>query len=174
MNENKVIKLWQWMVLLLVLCNIGLMLTIWLKPVAGSNVPRSETPRDYIVRSLKFSGEQTRQYDILVKDHQQAMHRLRHEAVELHNRLFNNLKTGDTSNVAADSLAGLIANNQREIDMVTYRHFLLVRALCTDTQKREFDNIIVDIMRKMGGPHGGPPPPRDGEGPPPPDGPPNP
>jgi len=178
MNENKVVKLWRWTVVLLVLCNIGLMLTIWLKPVGGNGRPQHETPRDYLIRNLKFSSDQVHQYDMLIEDHQQSMRRLRHEGMELHNSLFNNLKNEGAPENAADSLARLIANNQKEIDLVTYRHFVKVRALCTDAQKKEFDDIIVDVVRKMSGPHGGPPPPGDGQGPPPgpppPDGPPNP
>jgi protein CpxP len=173
MNENKVIKLWRWTVLLLVLCNIGLMLTIWLKPVAGNNHPRPETPRDYIVRMLKFSEEQTRQYDVFVREHQHAMRQLRHEAMEYREQLFDNMKNDGKAGANADSLIQLIAGNQKQIETVTYKHFVQVRALCTDAQKTEFDNIIGDVMKKMsGGPHGGPPPPDDG--PPPPDGPPHP
>ena len=186
MNDNKGIKLLRWAVLLLVLCNIGLIVTIWIKPhsEAGHGPMNGETPRDFVVRNLKFSEEQTRQYDAMVKDHQQAMRQLRHEAMDYRQSLFSNLANESKAGSTADSLARLIANNQQQIEMVTYRHFAQVRAICTDEQKQEFDKIIGDVIKKMNGgmrppddrrgppPEGhGPPPDRQGppDGPPPPD-----
>jgi protein CpxP len=173
MNEIKRIRLWQGTVGLLVLCNTALLLTIWLKPHSdGAGRGPGETPRDFVVRALKFTEEQTRQYDILVSEHQQAMRRLRQEAMGYRQLLFTNLKNQNADHTHfADSLAGMIANNQKEIEMVTYNHFAQVRALCTGPQKPEFDQVIGDVIKKM---NGGPPhrpdgmqPPPDGHMPPP-------
>ena len=174
MNEQKGIRLWQWAVLLLVLCNIGLIVTIWLKPPQQQPQPSGPPPqggggpRDYVVRELKFTDEQTKKYDVLVHDHQQAMQRLRHDAMDLRKQLFANLKNEDQKNNFTDSLTRLIASNQKEIEMVTYNHFAQVRTICTDAQKKDFDNIIGEVIKKMnGGPGGHHPPPGDGHGPPP-------
>ena len=176
MNEYKGIKFLRWAILLLVLCNIGLLITLWLKPRNETSFayPRGETPRDFVVRELKFTTEQTKQYDALVHDHQQAMQRLRHGAMDYRQQLFNNLATDQKDNNKPDSLARVIANIQLEIEMVTYRHFAQVRALCTEDQKQQFDKIIADVIRKMNGgmhpPGERPGPPPDGHRPPPPDG----
>ncbi len=169
MDQNKSTRIWQWAVLLLVLCNIGLIVTIWLRPL-HMGPPRGETPHDYVIRSLKFTEDQVKKYDLLVSDHQKAMRQLREESARYHTLLFANFKTNDTH--AADSIAQLIGNNQKQMEMVTYLHFAAVRALCTEPQKAEFDNIINDVMKRMNGPHSGPPPgegrpPRE-DGPPPP------
>jgi protein CpxP len=166
MNENKGIKLLRWAVLLLVLCNIALLLAIWIKPHSetGPGPMRGETPRDFVVRSLKFNAGQTTQYDAMVKDHQQAMRQLRHEAMDYRQLLFANLANESKSGNTPDSLARLIANNQQQIELVTYRHFAQVRAICTDEQKQEFDKIIGDVIKKM---NGGMRPPDDRRGPPP-------
>ena len=183
MNE-KVPGIWKWTVILLLLCNIGLILTIWLKPAAQMG-PGRESPRDFVIRNLKFSDDQVKRYDLLIKDHRQAMDRLGHEAMEYRQQLFANLKNENAA-VNPDSLAQLAAKNQKEIELVTYGHFKEVRKICTDAQKPEFDRIIGDVIRKMNGPghggppphdhqgpppdgdHGGPPPPEDRDGPPPP------
>jgi periplasmic protein CpxP/Spy len=162
MNE-KVPAIWKWAVILLLLCNLGLILTMWLKP-AMHNGPHGETPRDYAIRNLKFNDEQAKKYDVLIKAHQEAMHRLRHEAMEYRQQLFTNLGNAQ-SGLNTDSLAQLIANNQKQIEVTTYDHFAQVRLICTDAQKTEFDKIIGDVIKKMNGPGG--PPPHDGQGPPP-------
>lgn len=165
---QQVPAIWKWTVILLLLCNTGLILTLWLKP-AMHDGPRGETPRDYVIRNLKFSDDQVKKYDALIKDHQDAMHRLRHEAMEYRQQLFANLKNEHGSSGNTDSLAQLIANNQKQIEVVTYNHFAQVRTICTDAQKAEFDKIIGDVIKKMNGPGpGGPHPPTpDGQGPPP-------
>ena len=147
------------------LCNIGLIVTLFLKPSMHKGA-RGETPRDFVIRNLKFSDEQVKQYDLLIKDHQGAMRRLREEAKEYRQALFANLKNDENTGINTDSLAQLIANNQKQIEVVTYLHFRQVKALCTGAQKKEFDDIIDDVTKMMGGHgHGGPPPPPGGQGP---------
>jgi len=187
MQEKNALRIWQWSVILLVLCNIGLILTIWLKPHRGSHP--GQAARDFVITSLKFSDDQVKSYDLLIKDHRHAMDDLQKQGMAFRQQLFSGLKGGNSNNASADSLAQLIANNQKQIELVTYHHFEAVRKLCTDTQKTQFDNIIEEVTRKMNGPgHGGPPPdrrgndgppptgaqgppPPDAQGPPPPDGP---
>jgi len=165
-------RIWQWAVLLLVLCNIGLIITIWLRPLHGGPPPHGG-PRDFVIQQLKFTEDQVKKYDVLIQEHQKAMQKLRHDANELRTELFANLKNENQNNTVSDSLARLIANSQKEIELVTYNHFAQVRALCTDAQMKDFDNIINDVIKKMNGGPGGPPPPHgDGQGPPP-DGPPH-
>ena len=146
------------------------MLTIWLKPQRGGEGIR-ETPRDFVVKNLKFTDGQTKQYDLLVKEHQQAMRHMRQEAMVLRRQLFANLKKQAGGDMHyADSLAQGIAGIQKQIETVTYAHFAQVRELCTDTQKVVFDRIITDVVNKMNGPGpGGPPHPYGGVPPPPPD-----
>ncbi|MCD6011816.1 MAG: hypothetical protein K0Q79_1678 [Flavipsychrobacter sp.] len=164
-------RILQWIIALLVLCNMGLILTIWLKPT-HDDPPPHETPRDYVIRTLKFSAGQVAKYDVLIKDHQHAMHELRDKASKYRTTLFANLKNEQQSSPVTDSLTTLITNVQKQIEMVTYNHFAQVRTICTDAQKTEFDTIIGDVIKKMNGrpPH----PPHDGQGPPPHHGPPPP
>lgn len=178
MNDNKGTGIWQWAVLLLVLCNTGLIVTMWLKP-HREGPPRGISPRDQVISSLKFNDEQVKKYDVLVRAHQEEMRKLRDEGSALREALFSNLNNSIASSKIADSLAMAIGNNQKAIELVTFNHFSQVRALCTDLQKQEFDKIIVGITKNMTGGPGGHRPPPPGEGgqdrehdgpPPPPDG----
>ena len=192
MNDTKGYRIWQWAVLLLVLCNIGLMLTLWLKPQPGGP-PKGGGPKERVISSLKFTVDQVKKYEALIDEHQRQMRKLREQGSELRRMLFSGLNNSASPSKLADSLVTEIGNNQREIETATFNHFSQVRALCTDQQKQEFDKIIVAITRNMnGGPDGhrpppgegrtdgppngeagpppdgnGPPPPRDNDGPPP-------
>ena len=176
MNDNKA-TIWKWAVGLLVLCNLALIATIWIKPGQAPGPPH-ETPRDFVIRNVKFTDEQIKSYDALITLHRRAMDSLRKEAMVCRQLLFSNLKNEGKSAVNTDSLAAIIANTQKEIELVTYRHFAQVRTICTGQQVADFDKIIGDVIRKMNGrpgpppghggppPEGGPPPPDDREGPP--------
>jgi protein CpxP len=165
MNGNRALRMWQITAILLVLCNVGLILTIWLKPSAKHDGPRHGGPRNFVISSLKLNDDQVKQYDELISEHQAAMRMLREEAMQYRQQLFTHLKEGG-SVVNKDSLGQLVANTQKQIEIVTYDHFARVRTLCNDQQKKEFDNIIADVIKKM---NGGmrPPPPDDRQGPPP-------
>jgi protein CpxP len=181
MNEQKTPSIWKWSVALLVLCNVALILTIWLKPgPVGRN--GSNAPRDYVISHLKFSDDQVMQYDVLIKAHRRAMNSLKKESTHYRQLLFGSLAMGG-NNVNTDSLIRLIAKDQTQVELITYNHFKQVRSLCTPEQQQEFDLIILDVIKKMNGAmQGGPPPhpgdrqgpPEDGQGPPPENGPPPP
>ena len=175
MNDTKGTRIWQMAVLLLVLCNIGLIVTLWIKPHPPGPPPPPPgggAPREQLLSKLNFTDDQVKKYDVLIQAHQQEMHRLRNEGAALRHDLFSNLNNSISSGKLADSLTQAIGNNQKSIELVTFNHFSQVRALCTDQQKQEFDKIIVDLTKNMTGNNGrnGPPPPRpDGpDGPPPP------
>jgi hypothetical protein len=176
MSTSNGSKFWKWAVVLLVVCNVGLMLIIWLKPRMPFGHPQGEGPRNFVIQSLKFSDEQVKKYDALINVHKHTMDSLRDQSMQYRQLLFGNLKNETTGAVEADSLAKHIADNQKQIEMVTYNHFAQVRAICTDAQKTEFDRIIGEVTKKMNGnPRNGPPPrgdrprgPQDDGNPPPP------
>lgn len=160
MREPKLL-IWKWAAGLLVLCNIALIATLLLKPQPGGPDMARETPHDFVVRSLQLNDSQTTGYDLLVHAHQADMRRLRKQAMDNRQLLFSRLGANDTG-AAADSISVRIANTQKEIELVTYRHFAQLRALCNARQQAEFDRIIGDVIRKMNTP---PPPPHGpGEG----------
>jgi Spy/CpxP family protein refolding chaperone len=74
----------------------------------------------------------------------------------------------------------LFANSQeaarltQQEDILTFKHFQQVKALLTEEQKQEFDNIIKEVLRQMAPrpPARGNRPPRGADGPPHDDGPP--
>ncbi len=182
MDEKKGVRFWQWAVLLLVICNIGLIVTMWIKPHPGGPPPGGDGPRERVINDLQLTADQIKQYDALIKEHRQQIDQLKEEGSKLRQLLFTNIAQSGNPGKTADSVAQLIANNQKAIELVTFNHFTHVRAICTDQQKQEFDKILVNITRNMAGNNGDrrppPPPPGGHDGPPPPppgnDGPPPP
>ena len=157
-------KTWQLFTGIMVLCNIGLLVTLWLKPCLPPHDKQFETPRDIFKKELGFSGGQLENYDKLVKTHREAMDGFRKAGKEQREMFFG--MVGKNAN--PDSVANTIALNQKQIELATFKHFEQVRELCSDEQKKKFDNILIDVLNKMK-PQGrpGPPPPGRQDGPPP-------
>ena len=65
--------------------------------------------------------------------------------------LFENLKNANKTEQQLNSLMTAIGDNQKQTEYVTYRHFRQVRELCNDEQKKVFDDIIQEVMKKMTG-----------------------
>jgi protein CpxP len=166
MGDIKQIRILRLFIVLLLLCNMGLVATLWLKGSRGPH-ERGESTRAYVIRALKFTPGQVAQYDVLIHEHQKGMNEQRRLAHGYRNALFGGLR-GDKPDVACrDSLVALIAAAQRQIEVVTFDHFARVRTLCTPGQRVEFDRIITDVVQRMGGIRLGPGDRDRGEGPPP-------
>lgn len=168
-------KFWKILVVILALLNAGLLATIWFKPgekQKGEGGEPGRRPFNMIVEQLKMTDAQQKAYAQLRDNHHDSMMQLQAAGNKLRQAMFSNLKSGDAAQHTVDSLTNLIADNQKMIESVTYRHFAQVRALCTDEQKQKFDQVIGDVIKMMSaqGPHRreGPPPPGAQDGPPPP------
>jgi protein CpxP len=169
--ENRNFTLLKWSVVVLVVLNIVLMASMWIRPGGHRHGPPPPHPgpggpKMMIIEELKFTKEQTSKFETLVDEHRKAMRELEEKSRELREEYFSLLASDSPDQKKKEELETTIANNQKAIDVVTFDHFKQVRELCTPEQKKRFDEIIGDIIKHMRGPHGPPPPPPHGPPPP--------
>lgn len=161
---------WKWALVLLVLCNLGLLGTFWFFSNHRGGENRAEV-RDEVISRLHFSVAQVKAYNDLITEHRDSMQVLRREGRILRDGLFGCMKGGPGAQAQADSFARLIGANQVAVEKATYLHFSKVRELGSGEQKRIFDAMIQDVTRHMNGrpapPDEGMPPPPGRPGPPP-------
>ncbi len=170
---NDTTKIWKWMVALLAVLNIALLVSLWCgrphhKMREGMPHEMGERggpgkPSDILIHELNFSPEQAKQFEVLREEHHKAVEKLMDEGHTLRDNFFELLKTDSVNEPMITVRAALISENQRGIELATFNHFQKVRAICNAEQKKHFDEIINDVLKHMGGPHG-----RPGQGPPPP------
>ena len=167
------------MIAVLVVANIALAATIWLKKedtekkVMPMGTPRGDA-RDYLVSSLSMNEQQVQSFDSLRRGHFERMRTYKDQMRRLKDSLFEGLRKQQQAQ--ATSIAERIGQVQAQIDIETFNHFAQLRLLLNDEQKQTFDQTIQEVLRTMapkGPPHDrpirdgdrmGPPP---GEGPPP-------
>ncbi|HTA62864.1 MAG TPA: Spy/CpxP family protein refolding chaperone [Bacteroidia bacterium] len=163
MQNNNQLKFWKWAVMLLAALNICLLGSIWLKQSNQASdemrrPPNGAKAADFLLEQLKFSPEQLVAFEKLKEVHHHSMDSLREISKEVHKLFFDNLKNEKPDTAKVNELARAIANNQTQIELVTFNHFKEVRKLCDEKQKVTFDEIIQEVLRRMARP--GPPPPK--------------
>lgn len=165
---NKQTKWLVGLVSALIVINIALVAMLWLKKDNSTVLPRGDA-KDYLVQKLSLTKAQQNSFESLRKDHFERMRTYQDQMRQLKDHFFSQLSE---PNAKPDSLSQRIGDMQSKIDLETFDHFSKLRSLLNEEQKKEFDNIIQDVLRTMA-PRGGPPPDdHDRKGPPPPDGPP--
>ncbi len=151
-------------VIILVLLNLGTLGFLFYsqkKERVKTELHPGKDPAAFISDQLKLDAQQQAQFEELRRKHQQDSREMHREDERLHDAFFDLLKTGQPDRNKADSLAGLVAAQQKRLALNAFDHFTQLRAICRDDQKELFDKNINEITKIVakGRPPGGPPPP---------------
>src|ERR1043165_9750366 len=158
--------------IVMVLLNIGTLTTLWMHhPEHGDfsphghdwhqGPPHDHDPAEFISSQLRFTDQQKDQFQKLRDSHQHSVRKFEEENHQLRKKFFDLLKADNVNLTEADSLATAIGNHQKEIELATFRHFNSLKSICTDEQKKKFNDILDDLMHMMRPPPPPPTPPHD-------------
>jgi hypothetical protein len=131
----------------LLLLNLGLLLFLWRNgnqhrpPQEGRGA--QEKALNYLMDELKFDAAQRTACGVFIQTHRYHMDSLQNINRQNRDRLYENLKTGDST--AALSIGAV----QSQVELEAFNYFRRIRALCRDDQKAAFDHVIYDAMRMM-------------------------
>ncbi|HYG52768.1 MAG TPA: hypothetical protein VD905_17815 [Flavobacteriales bacterium] len=152
MDKNA--RIWKWSTIVMLLCNLGLMLFILLRPAAApphhpghGNGPHALDR--FIVEELGLTNEQEVKYKALKKAHRTKINVLLKIGRNMRTTFFTELKKDKLSDSLILTKAKAIGLNQEAIELITYSHFQLLRELLTDTQKKMFDGLIMEVLHRM-------------------------
>jgi len=147
MDNSKFLKIVIIILLIINICTLGF---IWTHHHMGPPPPHDHggNAGDFLQHELKLNDQQQKQFDQLRDEHHEEAEQLQKEGRELHRKFFDLLhSTADSATVL--QLAASIADNQKQMEMMTFNHFKKVRALCTPDQQKRFDEVIDEAMRMM-------------------------
>ncbi|HLP12614.1 MAG TPA: hypothetical protein VK177_11830 [Flavobacteriales bacterium] len=150
---NKNLAVWKWATIVMLLCNMGLMAFVLLRPCPPP--PPHGGPHGvdkFIINELELDEQQIAKFDLLKKEHRSKMEKLRKSGRKLRNVYFEQLKNTKENDSLVRARATAIGINQQEIELATYIHFKSLRNMLTETQKEIFDSIIQEVLRRMGPP----------------------
>jgi hypothetical protein len=94
----------------------------------------------------------------LQREHFQKTKALHDHIRDLKRELFNELSVSAPDTVKAGRLAEEIGARQRELEKITFYHFLALKRLCVPEQQNKLDRLFDELVRMMD-PQRRPPPP---------------
>jgi protein CpxP len=143
-------KLLTWLVLLLVVINIGAMIFIWMGKPKNENPPQG-SPKEFLSRELKLDEKQQVQFEKLVADHRVQANDSRKKIKEEKEKMYGLLKNAGLTESLKKSAVEQVADATKELDLITLNHFEKVRNICTPQQKKKLDQIMMQMLGMMSG-----------------------
>jgi hypothetical protein len=170
MNNLKNNKLLPALTILLLVVNIIALTMLW----TGHNKAGEEGPLhppagpvfEFVSKELNLDKQQQEQYKVLRTEHQLRQRPLADSIRKAKDAFFDLLK----NTAATDSQINLLNQHalalQGQLELVNFKHFQKLRAICNPQQQEQFDTIIQTVLKRLGGPGPGRqrPPFKEGEG----------
>ncbi|MBI5402828.1 MAG: periplasmic heavy metal sensor [Ignavibacteriae bacterium] len=109
----------------------------------------------FLAEELRFTPEQGEKFAKLRDEHFESSRKLIDEMHKSMDDMMELIKSGGDEK-KAEEYAALSSAKQKELQLLSFRHFKSVREICDEKQKEKFDLLLKDITKKMG-PKGPPP-----------------
>jgi periplasmic protein CpxP/Spy len=143
------------LVAILLLTNIATLSIYWLKKPAHDGGPgrdagnRDKKMGQFMVDQMKFDATQEATYwqlrDSMIAIQKPVMDSIRNAK----KRFFDLLNQPGATDSVLILHTNEIADLQKKLDLVTFRHFQKVRAICRPDQLQKFDTVIKEIVNRM-------------------------
>lgn len=114
----------------------------------------------FINHELNLDSVQQVTYRTLREEHQAGVRPLQDSIRKAKDSFFDLLQEENVAQTTIEEYSQRIGEFEQQRDVVTFKHFQKLRAICNKEQQAKFDKIIQDVLRRMGGPKrpSGPPP----------------
>jgi len=146
-------KIAAWLIGLLILANIATLTFFWIGHLKNQ---RDNSPKNFLAKSLHFSESQKNAYFELAKNHNENANKIREQIKIDKENLFQLLKTDQIVDSVKNNAALKVSLSIQSLDILTFDHFKKVRALCTEEQKPEFNQLIQKMVNSVINPQKGP------------------
>jgi hypothetical protein len=143
------------LVAILLLTNIATLSIYWLKKPDHDGGPgrdpgnREKKMGQFMVDQMKFDTTQEASYwklrDSMIAIQKPVMDSIRNSK----KRFFDLLNQPGTTDATLIAHTNEIADLQKKLDLVTFRHFQKVRGICRPDQLQKFDTVIKEIVNRM-------------------------
>jgi hypothetical protein len=143
------------LVAILLLTNIATLSIYWIKKPDHDGGPgrdpgnREKKMGQFMVDQMKFDATQEASYwklrDSMIAIQKPVMDSIRNSK----KRFFDLLNQPGATDSMLIAHTNEIADLQKKLDLVTFRHFQNVRSICRPDQLQKFDTVIKEIVNRM-------------------------
>ncbi len=144
--ESSKLSFWKIFAITLLISNTVILSFVFFEKSTKAD---NKGPANFIIKELKFDEAQIESFNKLKFAHQDSVQALQITGRELRETYFQLLRNDTGDQVLANQILLQIANNQKEIEKITFSHFKSVKNICDSVQKEKFDSIILEVIHKM-------------------------
>jgi protein CpxP len=129
----------------LLLLNLSTLSFIFFKYNKSDENRKSNKPDQLIINKLAFNKEQENIYKKLIQNHRQQINIIQETILNYKNNLYTKLKNNSSSKTQTDSLISKINEQQKNIELINYNHFLDIKGICSQKQIPAYDELVNEL-----------------------------
>lgn len=129
----------------LLLLNLSTLSFIFFKYNKSDENRKSNKPDQLIINKLAFNKEQENSYKILIQKHRQQINIIQETILNYKNNLYKKLKNNSSSKDQIDSLITKINEQQKNIELINYNHFLDIKGICSQKQIPAYNELVNEL-----------------------------
>lgn len=140
-------------IVLLLLANIITIGLFWLRqehnkpPMPPNN--REGGAAGFLIKELNLDSAQINTYLTLKEEHGKAAHESRNAVRLMKDTLFAYLQLPNTSDSSVQQIVQSLGAKEAAANLALFAHFKKLRALCNETQKKKFDEILFKAIHMI-------------------------
>ena len=173
MNTSTSNRWFTVIILFLLSANMATLAFLWISHNKHNSAEHKPPPPNrevfqFITNELKLDSTQQQAFSKLREEHQAVQRIIQDSIRKAKDAFFALLQQPNVDTVLLQLAASKTSDLDRQLDLLTFRHFQKLRAICTAEQQQKFDSIIQEVLRQMAprkNRQGPPPPFNGGEGP---------
>ncbi len=161
MNYFSDIKLYKWLVIILIIINVLTLSFLWINDNADECVhPKArkeyskknaqERNERFLKKELNLTDDQLAQFNTLRSKHFNAVHTKKIEAHLIKEVLFEEVFKDSTNILLKDSLINAIAQKEAELELLNFKHFEALSSVCTPDQQDRLKHVILEVFLNIG------------------------
>ncbi len=153
--------------LLLLTANIVTLTLLWTHKSNGRSDIKPPSPSlggqafEFLTHELKLDSAQQEAYKKLSNEHRARQRELQDSIGKAKDNFFELLQQENVTDSLLKIFSRKVGELEQQRDILTFKHFQKLRALCNKEQQIKFDSIIQEVLKHMGPakrPQGPPPP----------------
>jgi len=129
----------------LLLLNLSTLSFIILKDNKSDENRKSNKPDQLIINKLEFDTDQENRYKKSIQKHCQQINIIQETILNYKNNLYTKLKNNSNSKTQIDSLISKINEQQKNIELINYNHFLDIKEICSQKQIPAYNELVNEL-----------------------------
>lgn len=140
-------KLSKYLIIGLIVLNLCLIAFILMPRNGRPPFGKPEGPKNIIIEKLNLDKSQINAYEVLIAAHRRDISNAQENQNNLKKQLYLLLSNKVENTNQKDSLLLLLADNQRQTELIHYNHFNEIKLICRPNQMQAYHQLVLELQQ---------------------------